>query len=148
MYFVNREHIETKLSYLESQMTVFEQQEKWTDMLEKIALERICHMAIETVIDVGNSMIDGFIMRDPGSYEDIIDILLDEKVVGEQSANQLKSIVSLRKVLVQDYVGIDHDKLLYTFKRNIVALKAFPASIRTYLENELGPVSAFIPLKD
>lgn len=26
-------------------------------------------------------MIDGFIMRDPGSYEDIIDILVDERVI-------------------------------------------------------------------
>ncbi|GAA3319942.1 hypothetical protein GCM10020331_028930 [Ectobacillus funiculus] len=30
-------------------------------------------------LDVGNAIIDGFIMRDPGSYEDIIDILVDEK---------------------------------------------------------------------
>ena len=33
------------------------------------------------MMDVGNLMIDGFIMRDPGSYEDIIDILIDEKVI-------------------------------------------------------------------
>ena len=36
---------------------------------------------IESIIDVGNTMIDGFIMRDPGGYEDIIDIMEDEKVI-------------------------------------------------------------------
>ena len=35
---------------------------------------------MESMMDVGNLMIDGFIMRDPGSYEDIIDILVDEKL--------------------------------------------------------------------
>ena len=48
---------------------------------EKLALERVNYLLIESIIDVGNSMIDGFIMRDPGSYEDIIDILVDEKVM-------------------------------------------------------------------
>ena len=29
-------------------------------------------------------MIDGFIMRDPGGYEDIIDIMEDEKVITKE----------------------------------------------------------------
>lgn len=35
-------------------------------------------------------MIDGFIMRDPGSYDDIMDILVDEKVVTEKEGDELK----------------------------------------------------------
>ena len=31
-------------------------------------------------------MIDGFIMRDPGSYEDIIDIMEDERVITTEMA--------------------------------------------------------------
>lgn len=42
------------------------------------------------MLDVGNAVIDGFIMRDPGSYEDIIDILQDEKVISEEKAMQFK----------------------------------------------------------
>ena len=49
----------------------------------QLALERMVQISIDSVLDVGNAMIDGFIMRDPGSYEDIIDILLDEKVITE-----------------------------------------------------------------
>ena len=44
-------------------------------------------------------MIDGFIMRDPGSYEDIIDILDDEKVITTEMSEGFKKIVSLRKNL-------------------------------------------------
>ncbi len=59
------------------------------------ALERIAHVIIESIIDVGNSMIDGFIMRDPGSYEDIIDIMEDEKVITAEMADPLKHVIEL-----------------------------------------------------
>lgn len=42
-------------------------------------------------------MIDGFIMRDPGSYDDIMDILVDEKVVTEEEGTHLKQFISYRK---------------------------------------------------
>ena len=80
MYFVDREKIERTLQYLEKQIHLFRVQQEWTTPIEKAALERVSQMMIESVLDVGNSMIDGFIMRDPGSYEDIIDILSDDTV--------------------------------------------------------------------
>ena len=49
------------------------------------------------MLDVGNSMIDGFIMRDPGSYDDIIDILEDEKVITTEMSESYKRVVPLRK---------------------------------------------------
>ncbi|WP_226669586.1 DUF86 domain-containing protein [Metabacillus litoralis] len=146
MYFVDREHINAKLIYLENQLKLFKSQPSWKSLMEKAALERICHMTIETIIDVGNSMIDGFIMRDPGSYEDIIDILLDEKVVDDTEAVGLKKLISLRKVLVQDYLQINYDDLLKVYSEQEGYLIEFPKKIRTYIENELGPVSAFKPI--
>lgn len=58
---------------------------------EKLALERLVQLLIESIIDVGNMMIDGFIMRDPGSYEDIIDILEDEKVIPQSESSAYKA---------------------------------------------------------
>ncbi|MCL6585206.1 MAG: DUF86 domain-containing protein, partial [Anoxybacillus sp.] len=88
-------------------------------------------------------MIDGFIMRDPGSYDDIIDILTDEKVVTEEDAKLLKAIIHYRKALVQQYTTPNSGELQEAFGRSLQALQAYPQAIRTYLENELGPVSAF-----
>jgi len=146
LYFVDRGQIEAKLDFLNKKIKLFEQQSTWSSDLEKAALERICHMFIETIIDVGNAMIDGFIMRDPGSYEDIIDILLDEKVVNEGNAHHLKQVIMLRKKLVQDYIEIDHQELVTTISSHKQGLVRFSYDVKNYLENELGPVSAFIPL--
>ncbi len=144
MYFVDREKLENTLVFLEKQISLFSNQEEWSTPIEKAALERITHLMIESVLDVGNAMIDGFIMRDPGSYEDIIEILIDEKVVTQETGTSLKRLVQYRKVLVQLYTEIDHEELFNQFSGQMNVLTLFPENVRDYLENELGPVTAFI----
>ena len=143
MYFVDRQKIGRILEYLENQLELFEGQESWNGKLMEHSVERIIQTSIDSVLDAGNAMIDGFIMRDPGSYEDIVDILLDEKVITEPISLQFKKALPLRKMLVQDFIEVDHTVLLTVFKDNIEAFKQFPELVRNYLLNELGPVSAF-----
>jgi uncharacterized protein YutE (UPF0331/DUF86 family) len=143
MYFVDREKIEEILKYLEKLIHLFSNQKEWSTPLEKAALERLNHMMIESVLDVGNSMIDGFIMRDPGSYDDIIDILMDEKVVSTETGNSLKVLIQYRKKLVQFYTDVDHSDIQETFAKHLHELVNFADNVRNYLTNELGPVSAF-----
>ncbi|ARD57438.1 DUF86 domain-containing protein [Bacillus safensis] len=143
MYFVDRKKIEETLRFFEEQYGLMQSHQTWTSPLEKKALERIVHLLVECILDTGNDMIDGFIMRDPGSYDDIMDILVDEKVVPEVEGSQLKKLVSSRKTLVQQYQEVVHHDLLQVISEVEQALEVFPSRIRTYLEQELGPVSAF-----
>ena len=48
-------------------------------------------------------MIDGFIMRDPGSYEDIIDILMDERVISAEEGQAMKSDSSSKNAYARLY---------------------------------------------
>ncbi|WP_353957652.1 MULTISPECIES: DUF86 domain-containing protein [unclassified Peribacillus] len=143
MYFVDRQKIEQILGFLEKQLGLFEGHDNWDGDLSELIAERLIHTSIDSVLDVGNAVIDGFIMRDPGSYEDIIDILQDEKVISEEKAIQFKKVLPLRKMLVQDFIEVDHKELHAVFSENIEAFKQFPDLVRNYLTNELGPVSAF-----
>lgn len=143
VYFVDRELIEERLIYLEKQIQQFEGKNEWGTALEQAALERLTHMMIESILDVGNAMIDGFIMRDPGSYEDIIDILEDELVISPNMSLDLKVMVQYRKTLVQDYTRIDHEDVKNTFLRILPSIKLVSDAVRQYLTNELGPVTAF-----
>ncbi|WP_077735506.1 DUF86 domain-containing protein [Bacillus sonorensis] len=145
MYFVDRNKIESTLNFLEDELRLFHAHEEWTSTIEKKALERIGHTVIECILDVGNDMIDGFIMRDPGSYDDIMDILMDEKVVGKTEGDGLKDVIAYRKTLVQDYLHVNHEQLVKLLEEHAETLGRFPARIRDYLNNELGPVSAFKP---
>ncbi|MEC1756894.1 DUF86 domain-containing protein [Schinkia azotoformans] len=143
MYFVDREFLEQLLQHIEKNIAILKENSNWDGPLEKLALERVVHILIESILDVGNTLIDGFIMRDPGSYEDIIDILLDEKVVKAEDEVPLKAVVAFRKILIQNYLDIDHDQILQSLKENIVKIEQFPNQVRIYLENELGPINAF-----
>lgn len=146
MYFVDRNKITRTLSYLDEIISIFEQKEDWLkDDITKLALERITHNAIESVIDVGNLMIDGFIMRDPGKYDDIIDILIDEKVIASEKEKPFKELISLRKNIVREFTQVEIEKVYEVLKNTLPALKTFSKEVTQYLENELGPVSAFLP---
>lgn len=143
MYFVNRSEIEAIITNMDNVLTEVKEDRSFSSTVEQLALERIVHVLIESILDVGNMMIDGFIMRDPGSYYDIIDILLDEKVLPQEDEISYKSFIDLRKMIVQDYLNIDHDTIQETLFAAKETLGKFSSHIRAYLVNELGVANAF-----
>lgn len=146
MYFVDRTKITRNLSHLNSLLNIFEAEQNWLENdVKKLALQRIGHNVMESMMDVGNVMIDGFIMRDPGSYDDIIDILVDEKVITPEMDAPLKEVVGLRKMIVRDFLDVDNEVIVNVLSSSMDALKQFSPKVEAYLENELGPVSAFLP---
>ncbi|GAB0171199.1 DUF86 domain-containing protein [Lysinibacillus sp. CTST325] len=146
MYFVDRNKITKNLQYLDGLLATLESEDSWLENdIKKLAIERIGHNVMESMMDVGNLMIDGFIMRDPGSYEDIIDILIDEKVVSTEMEAPLKAVVGLRKMLVREFTDVDVQEVVNVLTTTLPALKQFSPAVNSYLTNELGPVSAFLP---
>lgn len=142
MYFVDRKKVEDTLQFIEHLLKEYNEM-KVDSYQEKLALERLVQLLIESTIDVGNMMIDGFIMRDPGSYEDIIDILEDEKVIPKSESSAYKAVIELRKTLVKDYLHVNHEKLNDVISTNLTVLEQFTGRIRVYLKNELDVANAF-----
>jgi len=146
VYFVDRNKITKNLQYLDGLLAILETENGWLENdIKELAIERIGHNVMESMMDVGNLMIDGFIMRDPGSYEDIIDILIDEKVVSTEMEEPLKAVVGLRKMLVREFTDVDVQEVVNVLTATLPALKQFTPAVNSYLTNELGPVSAFLP---
>lgn len=136
MYFVDRDELEEKLVYIDKLS-------KEVENSEGFALERVCHMLIEAVVDVGNMIIDGFVMRDPGSYQDVIDILEMEKVISSISKDEISKTLPTRQWFVRNYTDINHAEVKRIFMENINAYQKFKSDVDTFIANELGPVSAF-----
>lgn len=141
MYYVDRSQIDRRLAILPelgeaAEMLVRE----WNpqDRLQRYALERVVHAALETVTDVGSLLIDGFLMRDASSYEDIITILCDEKVFAESLAEPLTRLVSQRKSLVQDFASTDRAVLLSLAKEFPEMFETFAASVRAFIAREIA----------
>src|SRR5699024_7614095 len=84
----------------------------FTSRLQKLALERIVHILAEAILDVGNMMIDGLIMRDLGSYTDIIDNLVDERDLPSNEVTSYIYMIELRQMIFKHYLTIEHNELI------------------------------------
>jgi uncharacterized protein YutE (UPF0331/DUF86 family) len=105
MYYVNREQISVRLEAIPALAEALrELVEHWKGTLvQGLAQERALHLAIEIVTDVGSFLIDGFIMRDASSYEDIIEITGAEGAYPAHMTEALAELVKLRRPIVQEY---------------------------------------------
>ncbi|MGG1633049.1 HepT-like ribonuclease domain-containing protein [Paenibacillus sp. FSL K6-3182] len=139
MYYVNREQIAVRLNSITEIASALDSlAANWQGtVLEGLAQERALHLAIETVTDVGSFLIDGFILRDASSYEDIIDITGEAGAFPLEMQATLTDLVKLRKPLVQDYYVWPRTELHPLTKTLTTLLPAFKQSIDDYLEREL-----------
>lgn len=143
MYDVNTPKIEQVLTHMSSMLQILQEllaegEQKITDSrILTVAMERALHLSIEAIADVGNALIDGFIMRDPGSYTDIVEILRDERVINDQEAKVLTETVLFRKHLVNEYTQVPVLEMIRLVTDSLPSLEAFAPKIRAYLEQEL-----------
>ena len=141
MYYVNRKQIELILDQIPDITAGLRTAAATWDGSTWMGLvqERCLHLAIEVVTDVGSCLIDGFIMRDAGSYEDIISIIHEKKVFGNSDMyGKLIELVALRKPLVQDYFEWDRSALHPLTTGLSEVLEQFAIAVRSYLNQELG----------
>ncbi|WP_211749387.1 DUF86 domain-containing protein [Paenibacillus sp. Marseille-Q4541] len=141
MYYVNIDQINLRLAAIpEITAALREVSSKWDGSLVLgMVQERALHLAIETVTDVGSYLIDGFILRDASSYEDIVEIVHEAGAFNEESYEIFMKLVSLRKPLVQDYYAWDRTSLHEMTKQLPAIFDHFDEQVRAYLELELGP---------
>ncbi|MCY1597930.1 DUF86 domain-containing protein [Staphylococcus pettenkoferi] len=138
MYFVNKQKIEDKLNYLQ-QLTEDYPENK----ANRYAFERIAQMLIESAVDIGNMIIDGFILRDPGNYQDVIDILELEGVISKDTQQVVNETVANRKQFVHRYDELDTEALVPLFDRAVPVYQTFVKEVLQFLENENVPITAF-----
>lgn len=136
MYFVDKTLLNKRLAYIEEMANL-------VDTNDRLALERTCQMLIEATVDVGNMIIDAFILRDPGSYQDVIDIMEQEKVIGKEDALKFKETLKWRTELTRNYTDIDHQAMKDDFLKNIDAYKDFKSNFEHFVKSDPQAVTAF-----
>ncbi|HZG57742.1 DUF86 domain-containing protein [Paenibacillus sp.] len=152
MYYVNREQIDARLRFVPTVARALRALAAGAGagngaaadasdgaLLTHFAQERALHLAIEAVTDVGSFLIDGFMMRDASSYEDIVDILRTEGVLPDDVADGLRALVALRRPLTQEYMELRRDAPRDDLERTAELLETFPPLVRAFIEKELQP---------
>ncbi|MGN7469397.1 DUF86 domain-containing protein [Brevibacillus sp. SAFN-007a] len=143
MYDVNTKRIDQVLAYMSSMLDLLDKLRErgaeavLADEVAVAAMERALHLSIEGIVDVGNALIDGFIMRDPGSYSDIVEILRDEQVITDEQAVTLTRVVDFRKHLVIGYTSVPAGEMFALVNESIEAMRRFDPQVRAFLQKEL-----------
>lgn len=139
------EQIEVRLQFIPTINQAIERLlNDWQEgqLLFQLAQERVLQLAIEAVTDVCSYMIDGLMMREASSYEDMITILYDEQVYDNQTKDVLMQLVEMRRLLVQQYYAIDrHEGPHYLLPQLQGALSQFSKDVRVFLKQELQDFS-------
>ncbi|WP_339279819.1 HepT-like ribonuclease domain-containing protein [Paenibacillus sp. FSL W8-1187] len=138
MYYVNVQDIRLRLDGIpELADALDELAASWNgSTLHGLAQERLLHLAIETVTDVGSCLIDGYIMREASSYSDIIEIIGGEEVLDAELAERLKQLTALRRPLVQEFFSWPRGER-HPFTAELAGwLRRFSDQVGHYLQKE------------
>ena len=136
MYFVDKDKLALKIKYLNQLIKDYE-----TNKSNHYAFERIAQMLIESSVDIGNMIIDAFILRDPGNYKDVIDILELEGVISKDTQNHINDTVKIRKQFAHHYTELEVETPL--FDTSIPYYRQFVKEVTQFLKKENVPITAF-----
>lgn len=138
MYFVDKDQLILKLTYLNQLIKDYE-----SNKGNHYAFERIAQMLIESSVDIGNMIIDGFILRGSRNYKDVIDILELEGVISKSTQRYVNETVDIRKQFAHHYTELDNSKIQLLFDEALPYYEQFIQEVTQFLEKENVPVTAF-----
>lgn len=106
-------------------------------VIHLLASQRVLQIQFEVFTDVVNLLIDGFVMRDPGGYEDMVDIMDDEQVITERTSQTLRALIAFYRDTVKDYDTYHLPNTADIYRAEYPHLTFFGQEVRTYLQKEL-----------
>lgn len=97
--------------------------------------ERLLEVMIQAMIDIGNHVIAGLLLKKPEDYRQVFDILAQNRVIPEELLPKVRALVGLRNLLVHEYFEIDHGRLYDEAKAVLADFEEFCKAIVHFLQN-------------
>ena len=126
------EGLTTRVNWLQS---LAGREDDWEqDLTYLLAAERALHTSVEYTTDIGSLIIDALVMRDPGSYADIIKVLVEEQVLPEAWFQEFEPIFPLRARFIRDHAHIKPAEVKNAVQAHAHQFTIFVNCIRRYLD--------------
>lgn len=131
-------HYEALVDYLIDKFP--EESGKASEQMKRLALERGLEGIFNLFTDIAALLIDRFILRDPGSYEDMVDILSDEGILTFDEAQYWKEVIGVYRRLRKEYRWIEREEeILPLIQGKADILLTFPSKVHRFIEEERLP---------
>ena len=95
--------------------------------------ERFLHLAIETVLDMGNHIIADENLGMVNHYSDIPNILADNGYISAELAQRWIRMIGFRNILVHDYLDIDRDIVYGVLQNNLADFETLKQAFAQFL---------------
>lgn len=110
-----------------------EEEEYHRDLVKRRACEKTVELAIESLLDAAAILVSSERFGLPESEENLIDILVDKRVITRELGGSIKDMKGFRNILVHRY-GKKDDNLVYTFlTQNLGDFAEFEKQVKKYL---------------
>lgn len=115
--------IENKLSSVRKYLKILDGYKKYSkkeierDLNIKGALERYLYLAVQSTIDLAESIVSFKKFRKPATLGETFHILNEEKIISDQLTEKMIGMVGFRNVIAHDYDKVNYD-IVFEILRN------------------------------
>ena len=125
-------HLEDNINYLEK-INDFDQKTFSSNQDIYYRFERVLHLAVEAVLDLGNHLIADQNLETPDSNRHIFRILFENEIITNELKESLVKMAGFRNILVHDYLDLDRELEYEIIKNNIDDIKEFMRVVLDFL---------------
>lgn len=92
------------------------------------------HLAIESIIDIGKTIVIEKRLRKPRTYKETFDILREAKIITLSLAEELKLLAEFRNQLIHDYLFTDLEEIYDVYQNRLWVFIDFLKVVRKILK--------------
>ncbi len=137
-----QEKIESKISAIKKYLRELDNyQEVSADDIREIgqvrgAVERYLQLAVQSTIDLAETVIAYKKLRKPSTLSESFDILREGKIIDDKLSEQLINIAGFRNIIIYQYREVDEEIMINILKNNLGDIEGFIKIIERKIINE------------
>ncbi len=108
------------------------------DLIKRRACEKTIEVAIESLIDVSAMIVSAEKFGLPANEENILEILIEKKILSRELGEKLKDMKGFRNVLIHRYAHVDDEMVYHNLSNYLNDFYEFENTIESYLERLKG----------
>jgi len=112
------------LDYLEDIKVKYSYEEFKNDPMIYGSVERVLHLIIESLMDIGNHIISEQNLGQVEFYNNIPDLLFNHNYLNEEQRDLFLKIIGFRNILVHDYLEINSAIVYNILEKNLSDLES------------------------
>lgn len=125
------------IKYVEELQSMLPDQEDYQqDLIRRRACEKTIEVAIESLIDVSAMIVSAQQFGLPENEENILDMLIEKKVLSSKLGEKLKDMKGLRNILIHRYGHVDDEIVYYNISSCMNDFCEFNNAVKLYLQKQ------------